>query len=170
MYFVPGSVLGIGGKAGEGILSSGHCSLSVFIHLRRSSLKLYKFMATNFLFFNSKKQGEAFVSWLCTCVCVWLLWMSIGGCSTVKWGILHTRHITLVINSQTGLCQVPSGENGATTPSCLSQQRIRASVTRCWKSFANRSAVLWRSLLSSHTVSHSCLKRLGQFLHTFGLF
>lgn len=144
---------------------------SVFIHLRRSSLKLYKFMATNFFFFfNSKKQWEALVSWLCTCVCVWLLWMSIGGYSTVKWGVLRTRHITLVINSQTGLCQVPSGENGATTPSCLSQQRIRASVTRCWKSFANRRAMLWGSLLSSHTVSHSCLKPLGQFLHTFGLF
>lgn len=163
------ALLGIGGKAGEGILSSGHYSLCSFTweDLPSSFTNSWQLI---FFFFNSKKQWEALVSWLCTCVCVWLLWMSIGGYSTVKWGVLHTRHITLVINSQTGLCQVPSGENGATTPSCLSQQRIRASVTRCWKSFANRRAMLWGSLLSSHTVSHSCLKPLGQFLHTFGLF
>ena len=30
MYFVPDSVLGIGGKAGEAILRSGHCSLCSF--------------------------------------------------------------------------------------------------------------------------------------------
>lgn len=30
LYFVPGSVLGVGGKAGEGSLSSGHCSLCSF--------------------------------------------------------------------------------------------------------------------------------------------